>query len=123
MLEAHGFACSQAFDLVPRRADIEQADATTARVSGRVVTNPPWSRPLLHAIIANLASQVETWLLFDAAWAFTRQAAPLLPLCHKIVVVGRLKWEPGTPHDAQDDCAWYQFGPGAPGIPAFYGRA
>lgn len=122
LLEPYGWRCTQAFDIAPRRNDIEQGDATSARVAGKAVTNPPWSRHLLHPIIANLAPQVETWLLFDAAWAFTRQAAPLLRLCHKIIVIGRLKWVPDTPHDAQDDCAWYLFGPDAPAVPAFYGR-
>jgi len=118
-MEACGHRCVQAFDVEPRRHDIERADATTAKVAdgSRVVTNPPWSRPLLHAIIENLAPQAETWLLFDAGWAFTRQAAPLLRHCHRIVVVGRLRWIAGTKFDAQDDCAWYHFGPGAPAFP------
>lgn len=124
LLEPYGWRCTQAFDLVPGREDIEQGDAMTARLGpGRkAVTNPPWSRDLLHPIIENLAAQGETWLLFDAAWAFTRQARPWLRLCHKIIVVGRLKWVPDTPHDAQDDCAWYLFGPDAPAGPGFYGR-
>src|SRR3984893_1647357 len=56
------------------------------------ITNPPWTRQLLHPIIVNLKRQKPTWLLFDADWAHTIQAAPYLSFCRKIVSVGRVKW-------------------------------
>lgn len=123
-LEAAGHVCVGAYDIEPRRWDIEVADACTVRLPpGAVsITNPPWTRAIMHPMLANLADQGPTWALFDAAWAFTRQAGPLLGSCHAIVVVGRLQWEPGTDHDSQDDCAWYLFGPNAPARPAFHGR-
>lgn len=95
------------------------------------ITNPPWDRPLLHQLIRHLASLRPTWLLYDASWAYTKQAAPFARLLTDVVAVGRLKWfaPKGPPlrltgesdaeyrkrcqkakgNDAADDCAWYRF--------------
>lgn len=125
LLESFGLRCAAAYDIDPQRWDIEAGDATTLRLPprARVITNPPWTRQILHLILANLGAQVEVWALFDAGWAFTKQARQLMPLCHEIVAVGRLRWVRDTAHDAQDDCAWYKFGPGAPPAPLFFGRS
>jgi len=124
LLESVGLQCVAAFDVEPRRFDIECGDATTARLPpcDISITNPPWTRRLMHAILNNLADQGPTWGLFDHAWAATKQARPLLKRCHKIVVVGRLQWVEGTEYDAQDDCSWYLFGPDPPPAPLFFGR-
>lgn len=74
------------------------------------ITNPPWSRKLLHPIIDNLRNQLPTWLLFDAAWMFTAQSALYMKYCKVVIPVGRLRWIPGTAMDGKDDCAWYLFG-------------
>lgn len=118
-LEGYGLRCVQALDVEPGRVDIEYGDARTLRVApGRqVITNPPWSRPLLHAIIDNLAPQVDAWLLFDSDWLFTQQSGPYRRHLHLVVPVGRLRWVENTPHDAVDSCAWYLFGPNAPPAP------
>lgn len=73
------------------------------------ITNPPWSRKLLHPIIDNLRRQLPTWLLFDSDWMFTAQSAPYMKYCHAIIPVGRLRWMPGTTMDGKDNCAWYLF--------------
>ncbi|WP_192913867.1 hypothetical protein [Roseibium sediminis] len=82
-------------------ADLRGADA--------IITNPPWSRALLHTLIARWASMVPTWLLFDAGWKHTGQAARLMRLCTDFVPVPRLRWMPGTAMAATDDCGWYRF--------------
>jgi hypothetical protein len=38
-----------------------------------IITNPPWSRDILHPMILHLSSISPTWLLFDADWAHTKQ--------------------------------------------------
>ncbi|EHK57664.1 hypothetical protein [Allomesorhizobium alhagi] len=43
------------------------------------------------------------------AWAFTRQAHPFMANCSHIVVVGRLKWIPGSEHTGMESVAWYRF--------------
>jgi hypothetical protein len=50
-----------------------------------IITNPPWSRPVLHEIIVNLSDQAPTWLLIDADWVHTQQAIPHLPRLRMIV--------------------------------------
>lgn len=73
------------------------------------ITNPPWDRKLLHQLIRHLAGLRPTWLLFDASWAFTKQAAPFRRILTDVAAVGRLKWFEGSRHDPPDDCAWYRF--------------
>jgi hypothetical protein len=85
-----------------------------------IISNPPWSRKLLHPIIEKLAAIAPTYLLFDASWAFTKQARPFLPYCVKIISVGRLKWIPGTKMSGKDDCAFYYFNKDHDGGPRFY---
>lgn len=73
------------------------------------VTNPPWTRDILHPIIDNLRRQLPTWLLFDADWMFTAQSNPYMKFCKVVLPVGRLKWIPGTTDVGKDNCAWYLF--------------
>jgi hypothetical protein len=87
------------------------------------VTNPPWTRELLHPIIVNLSEQAPTWLLFDADWMHLICAAPLLPRLRQIVSVGRVKWMPGSKWVGKDNAAWYRFGRVDEGNPPrFHGR-
>lgn len=106
-----GLTCHYACDSHPDGLGIDIKDALTiTEVEHQIITNPPWKRKLLHALITHfLTLGVDVWLLFDAGWAYTEQAAPFLKHCSKIVVVPRLNWFPGTEFDAQDDCAWYRF--------------
>jgi hypothetical protein len=85
------------------------------------ITNPTWTRPVMHQIIMHLYWQRPLWLLFDARWAHTDQARPYMPLCRKIVSVGRLRWFEGTPHKDTNDAAWHLFAPA--GSTEFIGRA
>jgi len=73
------------------------------------ITNPPWTRSILHPIIENLRKQRPTWLLFDADWMFTAQSAPYMKYCRTILPVGRLKWIPDSNNTGKDNCAWYLF--------------
>jgi hypothetical protein len=87
------------------------------------ITNPPWSRPVLHRLILHLSEIRPTWLLFDADWMHTKQAAPYLEYCRKIVSVGRVKWIPDSPHTGKDNACWYLFDYGSrPTPPEFWGK-
>lgn len=116
-LIAAGHVCMAASDIEP------QADGVRAPDGAVFITNPPWTRQLLHRIIAHLSDQAPTWLLFDADWMHTQQAAPFMPRCRRIVSVGRLKWIPDSTMDGKDNCAWYLFGKPGNAAPEFHGRA
>lgn len=119
-----GHICTRASDIDPQREDIEQKDALTT-LTGNIdcfITNPPWSRPILHQLIVFLSSQHPTWLLFDADWAHTKQSVPYMSLCTDIVAIGRLIWIPGTTMSGKDDCSWYRFSAESNGTTIFHGR-
>ena len=114
-LTGKGHICEGAFDIEPRADTVFKRDALTFNAANHYydfdmfITNPPWTREILHPLILHLFWQRPTWLLFDADWAHTVQAAPYLPLCKKIVSVGRVKWIEGSPHQGKDNCAWHLF--------------
>lgn len=131
-LRAAGHICSEAYDIEPpalsgSSLSVAKQDALVyipqARIKAEVfITNPPWSRDILHPLITHLINLRPAWLLFDAAWPFTKQSAPYTPYLRKVVAIGRVRWIPGTTMTGKDDCAWYLFDrqPGPP--PIFYGR-
>ncbi len=111
-LYASGGVCLWAYDIEPRGAGIGKLDAMRIPISHRadyIITNPPWTRQILHPMIDHFRSMRPTWLLFDSDWAHTKQAIPYLPYCHKIVSVGRVKWIPDSLHTGKDNAAWYLF--------------
>jgi hypothetical protein len=104
-------------DVRVKRYDVED---------GVFVTNPPWSRSVLHPIIVNLSDQAPAWLLIDADWVHTLQAIPHLPRLQAIVSIGRVRWIPDSPYDGKDNCAWHLFDRPRPGERAaihFIGRS
>lgn len=120
---------TRALDVEPQRDWIKQKDALQLAENDLegadvIITNPPWDRTLLHPLIQRFTWLRPTWLLFDADWAHTRQAHPLMLLCRKIVSVGRVKWIPGSKHTGKDNVCWYLFDQPGPdyGPTEFVGR-
>jgi hypothetical protein len=74
-----------------------------------IITNPPWSRPILHLLIAHFITIAPTWLLFDQNWIGTKQAIPFLSFCSDILPIGRIIWIEGTNMPGKDDAAWFRF--------------
>lgn len=105
-LERAGLSCAY-------RGDISTGqDAMAIRALNgidAIITNPPWSREILHPMIRHFQRLAPTWLLFDADWAHTKQASPFMAGCSHIVSVGRLIWIEGTKQTGKDNCAWYRF--------------
>ena len=129
-LEKHGMSCVWAGDIEPQAEGIQKHDALSDTgyapwqsedSADMVITNSPWDRKILHPIIDIYRRWRPTWLLFDADWAHTKQAAPFLPYCRKIVSVGRVKWIEGSKMTGKDNCAWHCF-EATPGRTVFYGR-
>lgn len=125
-LGKHGVTCQTAFDIEPADFTVERRDAMSDWFTcgaDVIITNPPWARPILHPMIEHLSARLPTWLLFDADWMHTRQSAPLMPLCRKIVSVGRVKWFPDTTMTGKDNAAWYLFDRSSePAQTLFFGR-
>jgi len=122
----NGFSCGWASDISEPAVGYElDAMALTkdhlASID-MIITNPPWSRPLLHGMIEHFSGLCPAWLLFDADWAHTKQSAPFMELCTDILSVGRLIWIPGTTTSGKDNCAWYRFSRERDGPTRFHGR-
>jgi hypothetical protein len=126
-LTAAGHVCVAMSDIAPQRpmARLDAREVLAPPGPIFFITNPPWLRELLHAIIVHLSDQAPTWLLFDADWIHTKQAAPYLSRLRRVVSVGRVRWQAGTKMTGKDNCAWHLFdrpsaaptlffGPGAP---------
>ena len=112
-LERGGLTCIGASDIQPRAECVYQRDAMTVLAvptgTDLIITNPPWTRDILHPMIDHFRSMRPTWLLFDADWMHTKQAIPYLQYCHKIVSIGRISWMQNR-QSGFDNCAWYFFG-------------
>ena len=111
-LEYFGGTCMWASDIEPQlqgiaRNDYSELGENEVYESGYIITNPPWDRQLLHPMIEHFTKLRPTWLLFDADWAHTKQSAPYIKNCAKIVSVGRIKWFGNM--TGKDNCAWYLF--------------
>lgn len=119
MLEGGGLRCCYAGDIKTGEDALVVSDFGDCDA---IITNPPWTREILHAMILHFQRIAPTWLLFDADWAHTKQSAPFLPQCSHIVAVGRLKWIPGSKFTGKDNCAWYRFAAAHSEGPRFYGH-
>ena len=119
-------AVGVASDIEPRADGIDRLDALTEYQpfpkSDFIITNPPWTRSILHPMIERFSNMRPTWLLFDANWAHTKQAASYMKWCRKIVSVGRVKWVLDSPHTGKEDGAWDLFDQHKEGATVFVGR-
>jgi hypothetical protein len=124
-----GHHCAYAADLSPDDAGVAKRDALDGHLATQadffdiIITTPPWRRDQLHPMIATFAAICPTWLLFDADWMHTGQASEFLPMCRKIVAVGRVRWIVGSANDGKDNCCWYLFDNTHAGGPQFFGMA
>lgn len=119
--------CSLAIDIDPQAMGVLQRNAlllTPKDVVGvdLLISNPPWSIPLLHDMIRTFAELRPTWLLFYTDWLFTKQANPFLPHLRKVVAVGRVSWEENGV-SGKDNAAWYLFDAAQEANTQFIGRA
>jgi hypothetical protein len=124
-MEPHGYTFISS-DIEPRHPHVRSADALFAECPNecaQIITNPPWTRSILHPMIEHFSDMRPTWLLFDADWMHTKQAAPYLWRLRKIVSVGRVKWIPDSPHTGKDNVCWYLFDAHSAGPTEFVGRS
>lgn len=132
-LQKIGGELTAQYDIEPQAPHVDQADARhmlSRHTYGAeyIITNPPWSRDLLHPLIMRFSRIAPTWLLFDAGWAFSDQAAMFMDWrrgncrVRSIVAVGRLQWIEDSEDTGKDDAAWYLIGGPSSEPPRFYPR-
>ena len=108
-LTEEGFYCNMHGDI---RYGFDAMQLTPLDVAHScIVTNPPWTREILHPMIEHfILLKRPVWLLMDADWAHTKQASAMIGIwCTHIVSVGRVRWMEGTKMDGFDNAAWYRF--------------
>lgn len=115
-LQPFGPQCLVATDLHPEIETVFRLDALTVTKADvdstgvtHIITNPVWNRPILHEMIVHFSELRPTWLLFDADWIHTLQAADFRHLLQTVVSVGRLCWIEGTNQTGKDNVAWHLF--------------
>lgn len=116
-LERHRLRCVFRSDIVQGVAESQRLlDARELKISdlpGNLpdvfITNPPWTREVLHEIIDNLKWIRATWLLLSADWLFNKSSAEYLPDATDIVAIGRVKWIEGSEHAGKDNACWVRF--------------
>ena len=118
-LETLGLRCVYAGDI---RTGQDALARDSYGAADAIITNPPYTRDLMHRLIAHFQRIAPTWLLIDYDWAATKQAAPYMPHCSDIVTIGRVKWIEGSKHTGKDNHAWYRFDIRHRGGPVFHGR-
>ena len=118
-LEANGLRCVYEGDIATG-ADALALDRYGA--ADAITTNPPFTRPLMHALIGHFARILPTWLLIEADWAHTKQARPFIPICSDIVSVGRLCWFKETKTSGKENFSWYRFDARHAAGPIFHER-
>jgi hypothetical protein len=118
-LESHGLRCVYAGDISTGRDALAIEQYGDADV---IITNPPYHRPLMHALIEHFMRILPTWLLLYTDWASTKQAATFMRSCSDIVPVGRLRWIEGTTMSSMENFAWYRFAALHVAGPVFHAR-
>jgi hypothetical protein len=121
-LQRLGLECTYRDDVVNDGVDALTLTAADLNGTDAIITNPPWTRALLHPLILHFQKLKPTWLLFDADWAYNRAAVLYLDQCSDIVAVGRLRWIEGTTNTGKDNASWYRFWHRHSGGPRFHNR-
>jgi len=110
-----GGTCRKSYDIenrgygdLTRVSDALSLTAEDVEGCEYIITNPPWTRKILHPMIETLSALKPTWLLFDSNWANTKQAKAYGHLCRRIVPVGRVSWM-GNGQAGKEDASWYLF--------------
>jgi hypothetical protein len=118
-LEGFGLHCAYSGD-ISRGQDALEIDHYGA--VDCIITNPPYTRDLLHRLIEHFQRIAPTWLLLTADWVSTLQAVPYLSRCSDMVTIGRVKWFEHSKYTSKDNFAWYRFDARHKGATATHGR-
>jgi hypothetical protein len=104
-LEAAGFRCAHASDVREGRNALMLGASHLP-----LITNPPYEWPVLRPLLEHFFKIAPfCWLLLPLPWVAAKRVAGFMRHCTDIVIVGRLRWFPGSPHTSLDDFCWYRF--------------
>jgi hypothetical protein len=78
-------------------------------IADAIITNPPYTWEILEPMIVRFGSIAPTWLLLEADFKHTINAAPYIPMCSDVVSIGRVRWFDDTPSEGKVNYAWYRF--------------
>ena len=118
-LEGFGLRCTYQGDI---RTGQDALERDHYGAIDAIITNPPYSRDVLHKLIPHFQSISLTWLLLPADFASTLQAVPFLGHCSDIVTIGRVKWFEHSKYTSKDNFAWYRFNARHKGVTAIHRR-
>jgi hypothetical protein len=76
-LESFGLRCVYAGDIRSGQDALALDHYGDADVN---ITNPPYTRPTMHALFAHFLPIAPTWMLIDYDWSATKQAAEYMPI-------------------------------------------
>ena len=86
-----------------------------------IITNPPFSWPLLNPLLDYLPTILPSWFLLPADMMHNKRMGPYMKNCAKVISVGRLYWMDNKVKGV-DNFAWYRFLPYDVGCTEFVGR-
>lgn len=100
-------------DIEPQNKYIFKRDALTLTSEDLwecevIITNPPFSWPLLEPLLDHLPNLKPTWLLLPADCFHNKRMSPYVEKCSDIVSVGRLYWVENKIKGV-DNFAWGRF--------------
>lgn len=106
-----------ASDIEPNHPMVTAMDVKDIKAlpMGIVVSNPPWpeprmkGEPTLSLINHILKIHGACWMLLPTDFMSNEYAYDLMTKCDELVIVGRVKWIPGSKQAGFDNCAWYHF--------------
>lgn len=88
-----------------------------------ILTNPPFSKPVLLPMLDHFISLKETWLLLPADYMHNSYFGSYMRRCKSVVSIGRLRWFKDSKASSTDNFCWYFWPKGATQEQTrFYGR-
>ena len=73
-----------------------------------IISNPPFSWPMLQPLLDHLPTLLPTWLLLPSDVAHNKRMGPYMKRCKSFVSVGRLYWVDNKVKGV-DNYAWFKF--------------
>lgn len=107
-VESFGPLCIHSGDIQTGTDALEDPELR-ATIVDAIITNPPYTWPVLKAMLDLFPTIAPTWFLLEADFKHNARAAPYIRMCTDIVSVGRVRWFADTKHEGKANYAWMRF--------------